>query len=167
MEKDVTFDQNLIGMEYKKMQLMKLFEKFCCDMKDKTYDLKVRSFYRNTFNDIETTRAIFLNNYGKNLNDDEAAQMTKWVSARLKKKATRDVIPDSVKTELKEKQNGKCAICGNNLGDDLSQIHVDHIVPWVLVGDELDNNYQDLCRDCNLKKNKQVDYMYKKIVKIV
>ena len=161
------FDQELIGIEYHKMELLRILEMFCGDLKDVGFQTKIRSFYRGTFDNVSTTKAIVSKEYKKEISDEDAELMTKWIMARLRKKTQRNSIPDSVKIELKNRQNSKCNICGADLGDSLADIHVDHIIPWVLVGDELENNYQDLCKDCNLKKNKQIDYMYKKLVKLV
>lgn len=37
----------------------------------------------------------------------------------------------------------------------VDDFHVDHIVPWDYVGDELENNKRVLCAACNRKKSKQ------------
>ena len=37
----------------------------------------------------------------------------------------------------------------------MDDFHVDHIVPWDYVGDELKNNKRVLCAACNRKKSNQ------------
>lgn len=37
----------------------------------------------------------------------------------------------------------------------MDDFHVDHIVPWDYVGDELENNKRVLCAACNRKKSNQ------------
>jgi Restriction endonuclease len=46
-------------------------------------------------------------------------------------------------------QEGKCAICGNELPEDW---HADHIVPWVVTNDTNVFGMQALCPKCNLSK---------------
>ncbi len=52
-----------------------------------------------------------------------------------------------------EKQNHKCAICGEEF--DFEQMHGDHIIAWSKGGHSTPDNCQMLCRDCNLKKGAQ------------
>lgn len=58
-------------------------------------------------------------------------------------------------------QKGKCACCGNKLGDDY---HIDHIMPLALGGENVDSNIQLLRAKCNLSKSAKhpVDYMQSK-----
>lgn len=49
-----------------------------------------------------------------------------------------------------EKQNHKCALCGEEF--DFEDMHADHIKPWSKGGQTIFENCQMLCRDCNLKK---------------
>lgn len=55
-------------------------------------------------------------------------------------------------------QRGKCACCGEPLGDDY---HLDHIMPLALGGTNTDDNIQLLRSKCNLHKNAKhpVDFM--------
>lgn len=163
----IEYDIELLGIEYNRMQLLRRFETFCVDMRDDNFNKKVREFYRKTPNPIETTKAFFLSQYKVSLNDDDAKQMLQWIEAHLKKAPFRKTLSLELKKTLLEAQGGKCAICECDLGNDFSCIHIDHIVPWVLVGDELDDNYQDLCITCNKRKNKQVDYLYRKLVNLL
>jgi hypothetical protein len=64
--------------------------------------------------------------------------------------------PDlSQKSDLLEKQQFKCNICGKpiNTSDEL-----DHIVPYDFVGDELPDNAQMLCKTCNTRKGNSTGY---------
>lgn len=73
-------------------------------------------------------------------------------------------IKEEIKTQLYTEQNGRCIICGEKLGTEWSRIHVDHIIPWVLVGDELEDNYQLLCDTCNQCKSSRTDYVFKSLI---
>lgn len=52
-----------------------------------------------------------------------------------------------------EKQNHKCAICGEEF--EFEEMHGDHIIPWSKGGHTTPDNCQMLCIDCNLKKGNQ------------
>ena len=52
-----------------------------------------------------------------------------------------------------EKQDHKCAICGEVF--EFDQMHGDHIIPWSKGGHTTPDNCQMLCKDCNLKKSNQ------------
>ena len=52
-----------------------------------------------------------------------------------------------------EKQNHKCAICGEVF--EFEEMHADHIKAWSKGGHTTPENCQMLCRDCNLKKGNQ------------
>lgn len=59
---------------------------------------------------------------------------------------------------LKVLQRGKCACCGEPLGEDY---HLDHIMPLALGGTNSDDNMQLLRKKCNLQKSAKhpVDFM--------
>ena len=69
-------------------------------------------------------------------------------------KDTRSVIPSDEKKRFLERQDNRCAKCGKTIT--LSSMHVDHIVPWDYVGDELEHNRQGLCSVCNSRKSNHV-----------
>lgn len=57
------------------------------------------------------------------------------------------------KQAIYERQEHKCAICGNEF--EYKAMHGDHIVPWSRGGHTTPDNLQMLCRDCNLRKGAQ------------
>ena len=157
-----------IREEYQKSFMLNLFRKICVKMRnDSTYKSKIQNLFRESFNKIMTVQIIVKREFDYDLTNEEAEIMYKWFDAHLKKSNRRKAIPLSVKLELYKKQNGKCAVCGENLGKDNSKIHVDHIIPWTLVGDELENNYQDLCDICNECKSASTDYIFKNLIKLI
>lgn len=58
-------------------------------------------------------------------------------------------------------QRGKCACCGERLGENY---HLDHIMPLALGGENIDSNMQLLRAICNLKKGAKhpIEYMQRK-----
>lgn len=151
--------------EYKKAILLNLFRKYCskCN-RDIDFQNKIKALYRQTKNKTQTTKIIFEKYFNCFLKDNELEMMTAWVIANLNKKDKRANLSLELKQQLFSQQNGKCSICGEDLGNNWSKIHIDHIIPWSLVGDELENNYQDLCFYCNESKNDRIDYVFKSMI---
>lgn len=56
-------------------------------------------------------------------------------------------------TELKQKYNNRCAICGEE-----KPLTKDHIIPLSRGGNNYISNIQPLCRNCNSKKNNKIIY---------
>ena len=78
---------------------------------------------------------------------EEVGLLKKLIKAYLQKSNFRISISNDQKTEILNKQNFKCDICKKDIN--LSNCHIDHVIPFKYVGDELDNNCQALCRNCN------------------
>ena len=131
---------------------------------DDAYRMKIKKLYSQSVDAIETTSLIFQKKFSLSLDKVDSELIHSWIVAYFKKSTTRKRISKDVKLQLFKKQNGKCASCGENLGSDLSKIHVDHIIPWVLVGDELADNYQDLCEFCNECKSSRTDFIFKQLI---
>lgn len=157
-----------IKAEYKKTFLLSLFRKICVKMnRNPQYRTKIQTLFRETHDKAETTQIIVRRELKYDLSRDEAKQISEWIWANLKKSSRRKAIPLSVKRELYVRQNGKCTVCGEPLGTDWSAIHVDHIIPWALVGDELPDNYQDLCETCNECKSARTDYIFQRMIELI
>lgn len=147
--------------EYRKAFLLNMFKKICVRMnKDVSYRDHIMTLFRQTSDYVNTTKIIIRRTYDYDLSDADAKIMWKWFDANRHKNNTRKAIPFELKKSLYEEQKGICPICSQELGDDWNKIHVDHIIPWTLVGDELDDNYQDLCESCNECKNAKIDYIF-------
>lgn len=165
---DELAQNEIIRREYKKTILLNIFKKICVRMKkDDRYREKIRKLFKQSHDMTLTVKALVEREFGFELNNEESSLMSLWFLANQKKKETRKGISIDVKKRLYDEQNGLCAACGECLGDDMSKVHVDHIIPWVLVGDELENNYQDLCETCNECKNSRIDYMLGKMLNIL
>lgn len=156
-----------IRKEYQKTLLLNIFQKFCIRMNNNAdFALRIRKLYREASDKTAPIIGIINREFKYSLSTEEAALITKWFEAYLNKKKTRNKIPQSVKDSLIQKQKGMCAICGEPLGNVMAKIHVDHIIPWKLVGDELNDNYQALCETCNECKSARTDYIFKALLNL-
>lgn len=140
-----------------------LFRAFYEKKSTKDAQQRMRTIYSRTNNPIETTKNIFNNEFGETLSDSDADRLFILITSFLKRSIYRKSNNDSLKKYLLQNQSHHCAICECNI--DIHS-HIDHIVPFKYVGDELDNNLQMLCTDCNLKKNASLDYQIKFLLKL-
>ena len=131
------------------------------------YKRKVFTLLKQSYNVNNTIKGLVLKNYQIELSDDDAKKIASWIDAYRRKKPTRKALSKEMREDLVKKQHGICPVCGENLGTDYSKIHIDHIIPFILVGDELDNNYQALCNTCNECKNAKTDYIFMKMMKLI
>ena len=151
-----------IRQEYKKTFLLNLFKKLCVKMnRDKLFKLKIQTLYRQTYDKSLTTQLIIKKVFEFEIEKEEGEVVSTWIEAYFKKGSKRRTISKELKEELCKKQNWKCMVCGEDLDKNGSKIHIDHIIPWSLVGDELENNYQALCETCNESKSASIDYLFK------
>lgn len=156
-----------IKSEYKKSLLLNIFKKLVVMMKrDKTMRLKIRKLFLQTTDAEMTTKVIISKYFNFDMSEEDTHTMFQWLNAHFNKQPNRKPISSDIKDQLFRLQNGKCAVCGEDLGENLSKIHVDHIIPWALVGDELENNYQCLCQTCNECKSAHTDYIFKKLINL-
>ena len=156
-----------IKSEYKKSLLLNIFKKLVVMMnRDDTLRLKIRKLFLQTTDAVMTTQIIISKYFNFDLSAEDSRLMYKWLNAHFNKQPTRKPVPLNLKIKLYQLQNGKCAVCGEDLGEDWSEIHVDHIIPWMLVGDELADNYQCLCQTCNECKSAHTDYIFKKLINL-
>lgn len=97
------------------------------------------------------------------LEEDDYKYIYTLIMAYLRKKDIRKRYNEDDKSRLLIKQNYKCDICHCKIN--LKDSHVDHIIPFKMVGDELNDNYQLLCEQCNFNKSASLNYYLKTIVK--
>lgn len=156
-----------IKREYKKSLLLNILQKLVGRMRhDAAFCSKVKNLYKQSTNRQITTKVIVEQYLNFNLTEEDVDLMTTWMIAHLNKSDRRRVFPHEYKQQLCDKQNGRCMVCGEPFGIDQSKIHVDHIIPWVLVGDELKDNYQCLCETCNESKSCHTDFIFKRLIKL-
>lgn len=140
--------------------------KLLCDkiLQDPLYAQRLRNIFYQSTDRGRTVRQIFWGRLGIDLRPGEEQQLTKLLDAFFRKKSFRQNIPHGVRNQLLTKQNYGCAFCGCPVNE---HDPVDHIVPFKYVGDELDENYQILCKHCNSQKNATIDYQIKILFELV
>lgn len=150
-----------IQNEYELAKLLKEFRSLCDKARDdKSIERRVRTLYRKSTNKQVTTKNIFQQYCGYSAKVEDLDLLYSWVKAFLNKQETRKQISSVIKRQLESEQDSKCAICKNPLDSNDAKNHVDHIIPFKYVGDELDNNYQVLCEYCNKHKSSKTDYVF-------
>lgn len=85
-----------------------------------------------------------------------------WLLAFFRKKDYRVKYPQKIRTELLHQQQCRCAICGRVITE---KSELDHIMPWVYVGDELNDNLQLLCFKCNRSKKASPLYQLRMLLR--
>ena len=164
----VMIESEVMKEEYRRAFLLNMFQKLVSKMNnDIKYKNHILTLYRQTSDIKEITKALYFKEFDYQLNESEILLLTKWMNAYRRKQQSRKAISGEMKRKLCEKQGNRCAICNQLFGDTISKIHVDHVIPWVLVGDELEDNYQALCETCNECKSSKTDYIFKSLLKLV
>lgn len=95
---------------------------------------------------------------------EEIKLLRRLIKAYLQKTNSRILLTLDQKNNILSKQSFKCNICKKNIS--LRNCHFDHIIPFKYVGDELDNNFQALCKNCNLSKNANIYSIFDEIIQI-
>lgn len=144
--------------------LMGKFKTFCDKNFSSEKKTRLRNILSRSTNKIETVKHIMKNEINVDISDDDAGVLLEMITAFINKSPFRKTIPNSIKIALLRSQNNRCAICGTQV--DLTS-HADHIIPFKYVGDELNDNLQMLCTDCNLRKNASFDYQIKYLLKLI
>lgn len=157
MNSDIELNQSI-----QKAILLGWFKTFYDKNISRDKQQRLRNIYANSTDFIMTTKNLFMNIGLTDISNADAFRLYELVNAFLKKNSFRKSIPDSTKRKLLILQNHKCAICSNAIDN---HAHVDHIVPFKYVGDELADNYQLLCSNCNLKKNASIDFQIRFLLK--
>lgn len=156
-----------VQSEYEKAIVLNIFRKLVSKMnRDNDLYHAIRTLMKETKNELKTIQVIIERYFNITLTDDYAQLVLQWLNANMRKSGKRKSFTPEYKEQLCKQQNFKCPICGEPFGNNLSKVHIDHIIPWTLVGDELPNNYQCLCEMCNKSKSCHTDYLLRNILKL-
>ena len=121
---------------------------------DESAHIAMRRIYHRNSNDIQAAAQIVQHVCHLSLPEQDLLWLNACIKAFMKKKSHRKSIPEHLRLELWNKQERMCCICNKPIN--MREGHVDHIVPWDYVGDELENNYQILCSECNHHKSNHI-----------
>ena len=137
------------------MDIREVILKIVCEKlkKDEHFFAWAKRVFFST-NNIDATKKVVARACDCKLSEGDTLWMKDCIKAFFAKNASRQVITQEEKERLLKKQGNKCAICGCEIS--LQEMHVDHIIPFDYVGDRLNDNYQGLCKDCNLSKSNHV-----------
>ena len=131
-----------------------VFAAICSDIdkEGKQKRITERTLFRNAINPIAGAKQIIKRYTGCVFSETEYSRLADLFCAYFQKDNDREEESESYKKMLLEKQKNCCAICKAPL----TNPHLDHIVPFKYVGNQLPNNYQMLCETCNTRKGKSV-----------
>ena len=116
-----------IKEEYKKTFLLNIFQKLCVRMeRNASLRENIQTLFRQTKNESETIRAIIVRELNYKLSAEEAEIIKPWFLANLKKSKDRKKLPNELKRKLCMEQDWKCGICGESLGQDLSDVSTEN-----------------------------------------
>ena len=121
---------------------------------DKSFFGWAKKVFFSTTDDMAATKKVIYRVCKCKLSEKDTLWMKDCIKAFFAKSGVREAIPQDVRESLLRLQKNKCAICGKDIT--IQTLHVDHVIPWDYVGDELDNNYQGLCQTCNLEKSNHI-----------
>lgn len=145
-------------------RILGIFQVFCRNNSTSESKMRLRNIYSLASDKMVTTAKLIFMSEKVELNREETLRMYQLINSFLKKSSFRRPIDLKIKKDLLEQQNNRCVICNCQIGLDG---HADHIVPFKYVGDELEDNLQMLCRDCNEKKHDSLDYQIKYLLKLI
>lgn len=151
------FEQNIYDT-----LLLSVFENICLKMKNDNIRQEVLSLFHTSKNYIKTVEIIIKKYTGCIISEEESKIIFKWLIAYFRKNERRRNYCKAFKIEMLKKQNYKCKICGKNI--EYSNSELDHIIPWDFVGDELEDNLQMLCNECNERKGRSIDFEFKMLL---
>lgn len=135
-----------------------VLEQICILMsKDHSYYLQVKQYYFKESNNLVAAKLTAKQLCGITLPDSDAEWLDLCLHAYFTKKPRRLPVSNETKQQLLHKQHFHCACCGVPIT--ISDCY-DHKIPWDLVGDELPNNGQMLCKSCNLSKSSKVYFEF-------
>lgn len=144
---------------YKKLYLAVvygIFETICRGMKRKNSKITELTSFRRATDKLIATKIIVSSYVGCVLSDEEYTILCLLLKAYFRSDRVRKTFENNFKEQLLNQQGNTCNICGQTIN--LQNSHLDHIIPWDYVGDELSDNYQMLCVTCNERKGTDAFY---------
>jgi len=122
-----------------------------------TFKIKIRNANSHSQELSEVRRLICEAIGNVYLETEELERILELLKAYLSKSNYRKKLSMDEKRYILQKQNNLCNICGKPIC--MLTAHIDHVIPFKFVGDELDNNLQGLCEGCNLSKGTKLIHL--------
>lgn len=128
-----------------------------CDVlrEDRGAYLQALQNFRRRMNPTAFSEEMVTTYCGCKLDEESYIVLGKLFACFFRKDDVRISYPEGTRKRLEQQQKGKCAICSQPI---TYKSDLDHIIPWVYVGDTLTGNLQLLCRKCNSKKRASMIY---------
>lgn len=152
---------NINGIDQRKFDeklyqtlLLGVFEALCKDIRKADAWVLERDRYRKYSDKTIAAKKLVTQYVGCTLNDEDYSRLAELLSAFFSAGDARKQFDENYREKLISQQHRRCAICNKPI--DITNSHLDHIVPWDYVGDCLKDNYQMLCGTCNTRKGKSV-----------
>ena len=120
-------------------------------------DIKIDTLdgYRSVVNKQLYTMRFIKKYFCIEFSEEELDILTTWIFAYFRKSTVRKTITIREKKLLHDEQRQVCFYCKKPIL--VSNLEVDHKVPWSLVGDELRDNLVATCFNCNREKKDRID----------
>ncbi len=145
-------------------KVLGVFKNICNDYSKPADKKSLRNIMAVSPNKKNTVKMIVSRKYSTTIDDQQTDRLIELIQAFLKKSDYRKKISTELRDKLLVSQHYKCSFCGCSVD---STAHADHIVPFKYVGDELKDNLQMLCGNCNEKKSDSIDYQIRFLLKLV
>lgn len=152
---------NGIDLEHGQQALYEALRMQCfatvCDVlrEDRSAYLQALQSFRKRMNAAAFAEEMVTEHCSCRLDEESYAELGKLFASFFRKDDVRITYPEVMRKKLALQQNYRCAICGESI---TFKSDLDHIIPWVYVGDTLEDNLQLLCRRCNGKKRASLIY---------
>lgn len=143
-------DETVFYRKLHRTLLLGVFETVCKEMKKQKTKTAEKERFRKHKDKILPTKMIVKQYAGCELSGDDYAEIATLLAAHFRTGDHRKRFENPYREQLIKQQNGQCAICKTSIT--VKTAHLDHIIPWDYVGDNLVDNYQMLCETCNERK---------------
>ena len=143
-------DVEVFNQKLHRTLLLGVFEVVCKEIKKQGSKTAERASFRKFKNKTIPTKRIIKQYAGCELSDGDYEEMALLLGAFFNTGDPRKKFDSIYREQLTKRQNGQCAICKASIT--AKSAHLDHVIPWDYVGDQLENNYQMLCETCNERK---------------
>ena len=113
--------------------------------------LLVRKIYSRYENNLDAARLVVQKVCGCTLLEEEIRWLDQCLRASMRKRGRRKRYTQLEQEAVWRKQKERCAICGRQVP--FQDSHLTYKISWNFVGDELPDNLQILCSDCNSRRD--------------